>query len=108
MRKLNRIKGCLLAGTMAAALAIGGTGAMAAEERRSVDGVQTQVSTGDGIVETTGGLVQGTNLDGVYRYLGVPYAQAEERFVPAEAVEPWDGVFQADSYGTISPQGSIS
>lgn len=108
MRKLNRIKGCLLAGAMAAALVIGGAAAIASEEPQAGDAVKNQASAGDGIVETTGGLVQGTNLDGIYRYLGVPYAQAEERFVPAEEVEPWDGVFQADSYGAISPQGSIS
>lgn len=108
MRKLNRIKGCLLAGAMAAALVIGGAAAIASEEPQAGDAVKNQASAGDGIVETTGGLVQGTNLDGIYRYLGGPYAQAEKRFVPAEEVEPWDGVFQADSYGAISPQGSIS
>ena len=63
---------------------------------------------GDGIVRTTAGLVQGTNENGIYRYLGVPYAQAEERFVPAEEAAPWDGVLVADSYGPMSPQGSIS
>ena len=63
---------------------------------------------GDGIVRTTAGLVQGTNENGIYRYLGVPYAQAEERFVPAEEAAPWDGVLVADPYGPMSPQGSIS
>ena len=62
----------------------------------------------DGIVRTTAGLVQGTNENGIYRYLGIPYAQATERFVPAEEVTPWDGVFTADTYGAMSPQGSIS
>lgn len=62
----------------------------------------------DGIVRTTAGLVQGTNEDGIYRYLGVPYAQATERFVPAEEVTPWEGVRMADTYGPMSPQGSIS
>ena len=65
-------------------------------------------AVGDGIVRTTAGLVQGTNENGIYRYLGVPYAQAEERFVPAEEAAPWDGVLVADSYGPMSPQGSIS
>ncbi len=62
----------------------------------------------DGVVETTAGLVQGTLEDGIYRYLGVPYAQATERFVPAGEVEPWEGIFVADSYGSMSPQGAIS
>lgn len=62
----------------------------------------------DGVVETAAGLVQGTDEDGIYRYLGIPYAEAKERFVPAEEVEPWDEVYVADSFGPMSPQGSIS
>lgn len=61
----------------------------------------------DGVVETTAGLLQGINTDGIYTYLGVPYAQATERFVPAGAVEPWDGIRMADTYGPMSPQGAI-
>lgn len=64
--------------------------------------------TAEGIVQTAAGAVQGTNEDGIYRYLGIPYAQVSERFVAAEEVEPWDGVFVADTYGPMSPQGSIS
>lgn len=30
----------------------------------------------DGVVKTTAGLVQGTDHDGIYTYLGVPYAEA--------------------------------
>ena len=62
----------------------------------------------DGIAKTTAGLVQGTKENGIYRYLGVPYAEAKERFVPAEKVTPWEGVRMATSYGPMSPQGSIS
>lgn len=68
-------------------------------------GSQTQA---EGVVRTTAGLVQGTKEEGIYRYLGVPYAQASERFVPAEEVTPWEGVRMADTYGPMSPQGSIS
>lgn len=60
------------------------------------------------VVQTTAGLVQGTNESGIYRYLGIPYAQATERFVPAEDVTAWDGIRMADAYGPISPQGAIS
>lgn len=74
----------------------------------TLDSAETPDSEADGVVRTTAGLVQGTDEDGIYRYLGIPYAQATERFVPAEDVEPWDGVFVADTYGAISPQGSIS
>lgn len=52
--------------------------------------------------------MQGTDEEGIYRFLGVPYATAKERFVPAEDVEPWDGILQADAYGSMSPQGSSS
>lgn len=68
----------------------------------------TRENTNDTIVQTKSGLLQGKNQNGVLRYLGVPYAQATERFVPAEEVEAWEGVKIADSYGAISPQGSIS
>jgi para-nitrobenzyl esterase len=63
---------------------------------------------GGTVVQTTAGLVQGTDEDGISRYLGIPYAQAEERFVPAAEVTAWEGIRIADSYGPISPQGAIS
>lgn len=62
----------------------------------------------DGVVKTTAGLVQGTKENGIYRYLGVPYAEAKERFVPAEEVTPWEGIHMADTYGPMSPQAQIS
>ncbi len=70
-----------------------------------------QANTADlpeGVVQTAAGQVQGIEQNGIYRYLGIPYAQAAERFVPAGVVESWEGVFVADSYGAMSPQGSIS
>lgn len=60
-----------------------------------------------GVVKTAAGLMRGTEQNGVLRYLGVPYAQAAERFVPAGEVEPWEGIRLMDSYGDISPQGSL-
>lgn len=68
----------------------------------------SQTVEADGVVQTADGQVRGIDQDGILRYLGVPYAQATERFVPAGAVEPWEGVLVADSYGSMSPQGSIS
>ena len=59
------------------------------------------------IVATTAGQVRGTELDGVYQFLGVPYAEAKGRFLPAEAVTPWEGVRDADDWGAISPQTSF-
>ena len=69
---------------------------------------ETSQELPDGVAETTAGLIEGSWEDGVYRYLGVPYAQAAERFVPAGEVEPWEGIRAADAYGPISPQGAIS
>lgn len=80
----------------------------AASEASETDPSQEAVSSEEGIAETTAGLVQGTDHDGIWSYLGVPYAEAKERFVPAEEVEPWEGVLEADSYGPMSPQGVIN
>lgn len=68
---------------------------------------ESSTKTNDGIVQTVSGLIQGTVNNGMYEYLGVPYAEAKKRFVPAVEIEPWDGVFVADTYGAMSPQGSI-
>jgi para-nitrobenzyl esterase len=81
--------------------------ARATETRSAAETSGTASEQADGIVETTAGLVQGTENDGIYTYLGVPYAQATERFVPAGDVEPWDGIRMADTYGPMSPQGAI-
>ena len=37
----------------------------------------------------------------------MPYAEAKERFVRAEALEPWDGVREYTEYGAISLQSSF-
>jgi para-nitrobenzyl esterase len=82
-----------------------------AESKITETSVATQTSSATkqtpGIVKTTAGFVQGTDNDGIYTYLGVPYAQATERFVPAGEVEPWDSIRMADTYGAMSPQGAI-
>ena len=57
-------------------------------------------------VTVTGGTLTGRVTDDVYVYLGVPYARATERFVPATEAT-WDGVLEATSYGPISPQQSF-
>lgn len=80
----------------------------AKETPSEADTVSEENENEETVVQTTAGLIQGTDEDGIYRYLGVPYAQARERFVPAEDAEAWDGIRMADSYGPISPQGAIS
>jgi para-nitrobenzyl esterase len=61
----------------------------------------------EGLVSVTGGQIQGIQTNGVWQYLGVPYAEAAERFVPAQPVTPWNGIFMADHYGKISYQGTV-
>lgn len=42
-------------------------------------------------VQTRKGWIEGTEAQGVFQFLGIPYAQAKERFVPAEPVQAWEG-----------------
>lgn len=67
----------------------------------------TFASAEDAVVSVVGGLLRGSQTNGVYQYLGVLYAEAAERFVPAQAVAPWEGVKDATSYGKISYQGTV-
>nr|WP_255216122.1 carboxylesterase family protein [Pseudenhygromyxa sp. WMMC2535] len=55
------------------------------------------------IVETTAGEVEGARVEGVRRWLGIPYAQAE-RFAAPEPPAPWQGVRKADAFGPQCPQ----
>ncbi|MCV9946575.1 MULTISPECIES: carboxylesterase/lipase family protein [unclassified Rhizobium] len=50
------------------------------------------------VVETKKGSLVGALDDGIYSYLGVPYARAD-RFMPAEEVAPWQGIRPAVTYG---------
>ena len=61
----------------------------------------------DTLVTVTSGQISGTQTGGIYQYLGVPYAEAAERFVPAQPVTAWEGVMEATSYGKISYQGTV-
>ncbi len=62
------------------------------------------VRSKDAIVAVKAGKLQGSQHDGIYRYLGVPYAQAKKRFVRAEPVAPWQGTKDATQYGPHAPQ----
>lgn len=62
------------------------------------------VPASDSIVTLKEGKLQGSKHDGIYQYLGVPYAEAKERFVKAKPVTPWKGVKQALKYGNQSLQ----
>ena len=54
------------------------------------------------VVDTDKGKVRGYFYDDMYIFKGIPYAKAK-RFHAPEPVEPWEGVFQATSYGYVCP-----
>lgn len=54
------------------------------------------------VANTEAGQLQGFVQNGIYTYLGVPYATAE-RFQMPQPVEPWEGVRGALTYGEICP-----
>jgi len=63
-----------------------------------------QAGNGVAVVNTNAGQVQGYVQNGTYIYHGIPYAEADERFVAAHKVKSWKGVKTAYSYGAIAPQ----
>jgi para-nitrobenzyl esterase len=61
----------------------------------------------DGTVAVDGGWVRGHQDDGVWAFLGVPYARAPLgplRWRPPERPEPWSGVRDAREPGPMAPQ----
>lgn len=61
------------------------------------------------VIETSCGMLRGESVDGVMRFLGVPYAAppfGERRFRMPEPVEPWVGVRDANSLGPTAPQSA--
>lgn len=57
------------------------------------------------LVTTAAGQIRGNVSGSLYIYKGIPYAQATQRFMPAEEVS-WDGIFDATAYGPIAIQAS--
>ncbi|MET9202171.1 carboxylesterase family protein [Gordonia sp. NPDC003585] len=58
-------------------------------------------------VSTTGGRVSGLNADGIFAYLGIPYAAppiGEAAFAAPAPPAAWDGVRPATEYGPTAPQ----
>lgn len=106
-KKISRRKFLTGLGVTAGVLAVGGMGAAAYIRRRFTPDTTPGPGQAGEVVTVAEGQLEGTVNNGIYRYLGVPYAEAAERFVPAGPVTPWDGVRRADSYGPMSPQGSM-
>ena len=66
--------------------------------------------TGEAIISTKEGRLAGVCIDGVYRFLGVRYAEpaaGENRFMPPQPLKPWDGVRPAKTYAPICYQTDI-
>ncbi len=61
----------------------------------------------DLIINTNLGDISGVTKDRVNSFLGIPYSSGlgiENRFCPAEPIEPWDGLLDATNIGPIPPQ----
>ena len=59
------------------------------------------------IAETTSGKVQGMEVSGIKRFLGIPYGAStagRNRYLPPKKPASWPGVRDAFDYGQISPQ----
>ncbi len=64
----------------------------------------------DAIINTKEGELGGVSIDGIYRFLGVRYAEStsgENRFMPPQPLKPWEGVRPATSYAPVSWQTDI-
>jgi len=70
------------------------------EENRK--GRQFLLSIDEPIVQTVSGKIRGYQLDGIYTFHGIKYADAK-RFQMPTPVKPWDGVRDALSFGYICP-----
>jgi para-nitrobenzyl esterase len=64
-------------------------------------------SNENAIVETTAGKVRGFTRNGIFTFLGIPYAAttgASARFQPPTKAAPWAGLRSSMQYGFVSPQ----
>lgn len=62
------------------------------------------------VVKTKSGKIQGIYQNGIYMFMGVPYAAppaGERRWLPPQPVKPWQGVRPALKFGPITPQNGI-
>ena len=60
-----------------------------------------------GVVRVAGGLISGTEVDGIRAYLGIPYAAppvGDLRWRPPQAPDSWQGVRTCVRYGPSCPQ----
>lgn len=68
------------------------------------------MSSGEALVNTKSGKLEGVYEDGLYVFKGVPYAAppvGDLRWLPPQPVNPWDGVRPAQEFGPIAPQNPL-
>lgn len=102
------LSGCGVSQTPSSNSNTGDAGVSDQSETVSTDTAKTEPSLQEpGVVTVTGGQIRGSEKSGVWQFLGVPYAEAKERFVPASEMTSWEGVKDATTYGKISYQGTV-
>jgi para-nitrobenzyl esterase len=89
-RVLGKFKQAAIAAVLVLSCTAGGGDPSAASDFRA--------AVAETVVKTKAGSLVGAADDGVYHYLGVPYAQAK-RFMPPTEVKSWDGIRPAVTYG---------
>ncbi|WP_321972828.1 carboxylesterase/lipase family protein [Paratractidigestivibacter sp.] len=107
MKPMTRRKLLKGAGIAAGVIAVAGVGGAFALRRVMAPDTTPGPGEEGQTVALAQGQLKGTVHEGVHRFLGIPYAQAHERFVPADPSPAWDGVRDASAYGPMSPQGSM-
>ena len=95
--------------SLGAAAAIGPllTGCVSGETAKNSTQKQFLCSIDEPIVQTVAGKIRGYQLDGIYTFHGIKYADAK-RFQMPTPVKPWDGVKDALSFGYSCPLTSHS
>jgi para-nitrobenzyl esterase len=97
------LKGAVVIAGISDLLPVGATETAA----RPVPGVcttQIVASNENANVETTAGTVRGFTRNGIFTFLGIPYAATTARFQPPTKVTPWAGLRSSMQYGFVSPQ----
>src|SRR5690554_5315192 len=92
-----------------AALGVGSLASLSAcaSSAQSSDEPMLQIGDNIALADTEFGKVKGFILNGIYTYLGIPYAadpSGKNRFLPPQKMQPWEGVRPAVFYGNSSPQ----
>jgi para-nitrobenzyl esterase len=67
----------------------------------------TRTGPAPGVVKTDAGVVSGIQQDGLFVYLGIPFAApptGDLRWRPPAPVQPWDGTKETTAFSPVCPQ----